>query len=105
DDASGTIECRQSVQIGFGTLRLVVAVDIESADPVVEVDELLGRDLAGQQRVQAVLDTDVVDRPRSLAVRPDAEHRLLIVLDRAAGTLRIGYRIVAPRRIIGGPCT
>jgi len=40
--------------------RRAVRIGIEAADPLVEGDELLGSDGAGEQRLQAVLDTDVV---------------------------------------------
>ena len=52
-----------SPAIGDHALGDEVGVDVQAADLLVEVEELLLGDLAGVQRVQAVLDADVVERP------------------------------------------
>jgi hypothetical protein len=65
-DAAAAIRVRQGRPVGLDALGLPLGVDVGAADPRVDVRELRRADLALLQRLQAVLDADVVERaPRS----------------------------------------
>jgi hypothetical protein len=61
-------------QVGLGALGDEVGVDVEAADALVQIEELLRADLSGVERRQAVLDADVVERPpRKAGIRKAAD--------------------------------
>ena len=59
-DDAGAVGGAQRRGVGDGARGRAVRVGVEAADLLVQRDELLGRDRARQQRLQAVLDADVV---------------------------------------------
>ena len=108
-DRAGTVHVGDAARITDGARRNGIGVEVEAAHPRVEVDELLRRDGARQQRVEAVLHTDVVVRAVDEAVadqlllqvphalRPDAEQIGHVVLQIAAHAVGIGGRVVLLR--------
>src|SRR6267143_2945232 len=95
DDSAGAVGELDPLETSFRALRHDVAVDVEAADLLVEVQELLLRDVAGVQGVEAVLDADVVVRgARKAGVLVDAEDVDLPVPERGTDTGGIGDGIV-----------
>jgi hypothetical protein len=84
------------LEVAFAPRGDVLAVPVQPADPLVEVQEFLDRDVAAIERLEAVLNSDVVvdgSREPGLGIDPeDVDHP---VGEGAAGSGRIGDRIVA----------
>ena len=71
------------------------AVDVVAADPLVEVEELVGGDRPGVQRSEPVLHADVVERSTGEAGRRvDAELVAVGVREVAADPVRVRRRVV-----------
>ena len=66
-NASGRMGDFSSTRIGLHALRLVLAVDVVTADLLVQRDEFFYADLACVERIETVLDADVVVRRLRIA--------------------------------------
>jgi len=97
--AGGSVaSVREKEALRDGALRLVIAIDIQTTDLFVEIDELLRCDAARRKRIQAVLQPDIVcDLVRKAVLRPHAEFVDMVILHAATYASRIGDGIVERR--------
>ncbi len=93
-DASRLVGARDRVEIAGRALRGLLEVDVDAADLLVQVDELVGRDHAVVQRLQAVLHAEIVDRPLGEAARVLAVDVDGVVVDGRAHAGRVVDRMV-----------
>ena len=90
------VDGAQRLGVGHRALGLEVAVAVEAADAGVEVEELLGGDDAGVQRLEPVLHPHVVEgTPREAGLGVAPEHVDGVFEDVAARALRVGLGVVA----------
>ena len=62
DDASRGMRDLRGARVGDHPVWLPLAVDVVAADQLVQLQELFESDLAGVERIEAVLDAEVVVR-------------------------------------------
>ena len=79
-------------------VRHMVGVGVQPANPLVEVQELLGRDLTRVQRREPVLDADVVERsPGEPGLGVDAVDIHRVVVDGRADPVGVPGRVISLR--------
>src|SRR5262245_13409078 len=94
-EPTGSVRRPRGVRIRDHALRDDIAIDVEAADLLVEIEKLLLRDRRGIERFEPVLDAHVVERtPRKPGLRVASVDHGAVIPDRAASAFGVVDRVI-----------